>query len=172
MANVIEEAKSGRASCRTCRKAIAKGELRFGVETQTQFSDTPSLQWHHLLCAAAKLPVELKAALADEAGRDYLIDVLALRRMVTEPVAPAEPRRPVLHNSRRWLTAVAALVVAGTAGGFVIGRQTGTVAGPILLPPAVTVQATPPELQIPAPSPTRVIHLQNGKDWTERAGGN
>src|SRR6185436_5290069 len=68
MANVIEEAKSGRASCRTCRKAIAKGELRLGVETQTQFSDTPSLQWHHLPCAAAKLPVELKAALAEYAG--------------------------------------------------------------------------------------------------------
>ena len=56
MANVIEEAKSGRASCRTCKKPIAKGELRLGVETQTQFSDTPSLAWHHVLCAAAKLP--------------------------------------------------------------------------------------------------------------------
>jgi poly [ADP-ribose] polymerase len=68
MANVIEEAKSGRASCRTCKKPIAKGELRFGVETQTQFSDAPSLQWHHLPCAAAKLPVELKAALAEYPG--------------------------------------------------------------------------------------------------------
>ena len=68
MANVIEEAKSGRASCRTCKKAIAKGELRLGVETQTQFSDTPSMQWHHVLCAAAKLPDELKAALADYPG--------------------------------------------------------------------------------------------------------
>jgi hypothetical protein len=68
MANVIEEAKSGRASCRTCRKPIAKGELRFGVETQTQFSDTPSLQWHHLPCAAGKLPAELRAALTDYAG--------------------------------------------------------------------------------------------------------
>jgi poly [ADP-ribose] polymerase len=64
MANVIEEAKSGRASCRTCKKAIAKGELRLGVEVQTQFSDTPSMQWHHVLCAAAKLPAELKEALA------------------------------------------------------------------------------------------------------------
>ncbi|TMQ27552.1 MAG: hypothetical protein E6J90_02365 [Deltaproteobacteria bacterium] len=68
MANVIEEAKSGRASCRTCRKPIAKGELRLGVETQTQFSDTPSLQWHHLPCAAGKLADELKAALADYPG--------------------------------------------------------------------------------------------------------
>lgn len=64
MANVIEEAKSGRASCRTCKKTIAKGELRLGIETVTQFSDTPSLQWHHLPCAAGKLPAELKEALA------------------------------------------------------------------------------------------------------------
>ena len=68
MANVIEEAKSGRASCRTCKKTIAKGELRLGVEAQTQFSDTPSLQWHHVLCAATKLPDELKAALAEYPG--------------------------------------------------------------------------------------------------------
>ena len=34
MANVIEEAKSGRAACRTCKKPIAKGELRLGVELQ------------------------------------------------------------------------------------------------------------------------------------------
>jgi ribosomal protein L37AE/L43A len=68
MANVIEEAKSGRASCRTCKKTIAKGELRLGVETQTQFSDTPSMQWHHLLCAAQKLPDELKAALPEYTG--------------------------------------------------------------------------------------------------------
>ena len=68
MANVIEEAKSGRASCRTCKKTIAKGELRLGVETVTQFSDTPSMQWHHLPCAATKLPGELKDGLAGYDG--------------------------------------------------------------------------------------------------------
>jgi ribosomal protein L37AE/L43A len=68
MANVIEEAKSGRASCRTCKKTIAKGELRLGVEVQTQFSDTPSMQWHHVMCAAAKLPAELREALAAYPG--------------------------------------------------------------------------------------------------------
>ncbi|MGN6109945.1 MAG: hypothetical protein ACTHU0_32865 [Kofleriaceae bacterium] len=68
MGNTIEEAKSGRASCRTCKKAIAKGELRLGVEVTTQFSDAPSLQWHHLPCAASKLPAELKDALASYAG--------------------------------------------------------------------------------------------------------
>ena len=68
MANVIEEAKSGRASCRTCKKTIAKGELRLGVEQMTQFSDTPSMMWHHLPCAAGKLPAELKEALGTYDG--------------------------------------------------------------------------------------------------------
>jgi hypothetical protein len=68
MANVIEEAKSGRAACRTCKKPIGKGELRLGVEQITQFSDTPSMQWHHLLCAATKLPAELTAALGEFHG--------------------------------------------------------------------------------------------------------
>jgi poly [ADP-ribose] polymerase len=68
MANLIEEAKSGRASCRTCKKAIAKGELRLGVEVTTQFSDTPSMAWHHLLCAAGKLPAELKEAMGAFGG--------------------------------------------------------------------------------------------------------
>ncbi len=63
MANVIEEAKSGRASCRTCKKPIAKGELRFGEEAPNAFGDAPSMRWHHLMCAAEKLPAELKAAL-------------------------------------------------------------------------------------------------------------
>jgi hypothetical protein len=63
MANVIEEAKSGRASCRTCKKPIAKGELRFGEEAPNAFGDAPSMRWHHLMCAAEKLPAELKTAL-------------------------------------------------------------------------------------------------------------
>jgi hypothetical protein len=63
MANVIEEAKSGRASCRTCKKPIAKGELRFGEEAANAFGDAPSMRWHHLACAADRLPAELAAAL-------------------------------------------------------------------------------------------------------------
>jgi len=68
MANLIEEAKSGRASCRTCKQAIAKGELRLGVEQQTQFSDAPSMQWHHLACGAQKLPAELAEAMSAYPG--------------------------------------------------------------------------------------------------------
>lgn len=68
MANHIEEAKSGRASCRTCKKTIDKGALRLGVEAANSFGDTPSMQWHHLACAASKLPVELEEALKAYAG--------------------------------------------------------------------------------------------------------
>jgi hypothetical protein len=68
MGNVIEEAKSGRASCRTCKKAIAKGELRFGEEAPNAFGDQPSMRWHHLTCAAEKMPAELKEALDQYPG--------------------------------------------------------------------------------------------------------
>lgn len=68
MANIIEEAKSGRASCRTCKKAIAKGELRLGVEAANAFGDQPSMQWHHLACAAQKLPAELQEAMTAYPG--------------------------------------------------------------------------------------------------------
>lgn len=63
MPHVIEEAKSGRASCRTCKEKIEKGVLRFGEEVPNQFSEGPSYQWHHLACAAQKKPVQLKQAL-------------------------------------------------------------------------------------------------------------
>lgn len=68
MPHTIEVAKSGRAACRTCKENIAKGELRFGEEVQTQFSDAPSLQWHHLPCAAKSKPVQLSDALAQYSG--------------------------------------------------------------------------------------------------------
>jgi hypothetical protein len=85
MANVIEEAKSGRASCRTCKKAIAKGELRFGEEAANAFGDTPSMRWHHLGCAAERLPAELKAVLDQHPGE--VPDRAALDKIMTDSLA-------------------------------------------------------------------------------------
>lgn len=67
MAHTIEEAKSGRASCRTCKQTIAKGDLRVGEEVVNAFSDSGSMayQWHHIACAAKKKPLVLEAALKD-----------------------------------------------------------------------------------------------------------
>jgi DNA ligase-1 len=83
MPNLIEEAKSGRAACRTCRQKIDKGQLRFGEETPNAFSSDggSSYFWHHLMCAAKKKPALLKEALASYSGeipnRDELEKQLA-----------------------------------------------------------------------------------------------
>jgi len=85
MANVIEEAKSGRASCRTCKKAIAKGELRFGEEAPNAFGDQPSMRWHHLACAAERLPAELKEVLDHHPGD--VPDRAALEKTMADALA-------------------------------------------------------------------------------------
>src|SRR5688572_23890164 len=63
MAETIEIVKTGRAKCRTCRQSIEKGALRFGEEQPSAFTEGMQMVWHHLLCAAGKKPVQLKAAL-------------------------------------------------------------------------------------------------------------
>jgi hypothetical protein len=70
MPNVIEESKSNRATCRTCRQKIEKGVLRFGEETPNQFDAEggTSYFWHHILCAAQKKGALLKPVLEAYAG--------------------------------------------------------------------------------------------------------
>lgn len=64
MAHQIEEAKTGRASCRSCKKPIAKGDLRLGEEVPNAFAaGEVTYQWHHLACAAKKKPLVLEEAL-------------------------------------------------------------------------------------------------------------
>ena len=90
MGNVIEEAKSGRASCRTCKQPIAKGALRFGEEAPNAFGDAPSLRWHHLTCAADRLPAELAAALEIFDGE--VPDRADLERRMAEAIAKGHAR--------------------------------------------------------------------------------
>ena len=85
MANVIEEAKSGRAACRTCKKPIGKGELRFGEEAANAFGDAPTMRWHHLMCAAQKLPAELRATLDAYSGE--IPDRAALDKTMADAIA-------------------------------------------------------------------------------------
>ena len=55
----IETAKSGRASCRTCGKLIAIGDLRLGEPSV--YEGHVSYRWHHLKCQARILDgVDLK----------------------------------------------------------------------------------------------------------------
>ncbi len=62
MPDIIEESKSNRATCRSCREKIDKRVLRFGAETPNAFGEGPSYQWHHLKCAAAQMPGKVTEA--------------------------------------------------------------------------------------------------------------
>jgi hypothetical protein len=90
MAHMIEVAKSGRASCRTCKKPIAKGELRFGEEVPNQFAaGEMTHQWHHLECAAKKKPGPLKEALA--AATIEIPNKADLEKLIGENIKSVKP---------------------------------------------------------------------------------
>ena len=57
MDHTIEPASTGRARCRGCGQAIAKGALRFGERLPNPFSDKGDMTlWFHLECGAYKRP--------------------------------------------------------------------------------------------------------------------
>ena len=64
MAHVFEFATSGRARCRGCEQAIAKGELRFGERQPNAFGEGEMTLWFHPRCAAYKRPEPFLEALA------------------------------------------------------------------------------------------------------------
>jgi len=64
---LIEEARSARARCKTCRKKIAKQTLRLGILIEGPFG--PGYLWHHLKCAAGRLPERVQEAYEQEAWR-------------------------------------------------------------------------------------------------------
>jgi hypothetical protein len=65
MAHRVEQAPSGRATCRGCKASIVKGALRFAEEFQSPYSEdgAPTFRYWHLACAAEKLANELNGAL-------------------------------------------------------------------------------------------------------------
>jgi hypothetical protein len=82
MPNHVELSPSGRASCRGCKQAIAKGVVRFAEEAPNPYSEDggTSHRYWHLACAAPKLANELAPALAaydgpvdDRASIDALV---------------------------------------------------------------------------------------------------
>ena len=71
MPHIIERAPTGRAKCRGCDQAIAKGELRFGERLPNPFSDNDGemTRWFHLPCAAFKRPEPLLETLSAATDR-------------------------------------------------------------------------------------------------------
>jgi len=123
----------------------------------------------------------LEAAFADAGARSHLIDVLVLRGLVGEAVhartlrvagagEKTEPAGVEKSAARRglWLTAAAAMVAIGIAGGFMAGRS-GARFSPAQ--PVVTDVPSDDAAGSIAPAPTHVIRLENGVDWNEGSGG-
>jgi hypothetical protein len=115
----------------------------------------------------------LRAALADEAGRDYLIDLVAMREIVREAEGPRadavtddvrEPRAitPMRFGGQRAKTMLglaAVLTMAVGLAGYAMGQQRSQVVSVAVLPPleADVIVA----LEAP-PAPTQVIRLDAG----------
>jgi poly [ADP-ribose] polymerase len=95
MPHIIEEAKSGRAGCRTCRKPIPKGELRFGEEVENQFADAGEMtyRWHHIRCAAGAKSDELRATLANPPEGTPPIDD-AFKAELEQVMSEADAKKP------------------------------------------------------------------------------
>jgi hypothetical protein len=68
MADTIEEASTGRASCRFCKEKIEKGALRFGERVPSAFGEGEQTLWYHLLCAAERHAEKLSPVLAEFSG--------------------------------------------------------------------------------------------------------
>jgi poly [ADP-ribose] polymerase len=106
MAHTIEVAKTGRATCRTCRQPIAKGDHRFGEETANAFdaSGGTMFLWHHLACAAKKKPTQLGEALRSFAGevpnREELERTIAAEAPKQKPIVFPYAERASTARSR------------------------------------------------------------------------
>ena len=80
MPHLLDRAPTGRAKCRGCGQAIAKGSLRMGEAVPNPYADTEgaeAMHWYHPTCAAYKRPepflqvVEASSELV--ADRDALV---------------------------------------------------------------------------------------------------
>ncbi len=100
MANIIEVAKSGRATCRGCGEKIAKDEVRYGEEVANAFAEEggTSYRWLHLKCAAKKHPNDLRAAMKAYDGE--IPDRAAIDAIVEENAHPDYPYAELAGNGR------------------------------------------------------------------------
>lgn len=112
-------------------------------------------------------PVALKRALSDEAGRDYLVDLLALREIAGDiaPFASSAPPARLLGPLSGWTAAAALLLCMG--GGFMLGERLNRTPAA----PAFTARPLPTDAATRAPRPTTVMRLEPGVNWVETSGG-
>ena len=117
--------------------------------------------------AVARTDVAL--ALETPEGRDYVLDLMALRRMV-DATTPALAAKVTPRLATRWpkVAAAAAAVALCAAGGFFAGRLASPIASTDGADAVVTPSSTP--VSISAPAPTRVIRLEENTSWRDSGG--
>ena len=102
MPHVFEPASSGRAKCRGCKQALAKGEIRFGEKLPNPFGEGDVTHWFHPVCAAYKRPDALLEALA---AAPEAADREALERIAQAHLA--KPRLARIDGAERSPTSQA-----------------------------------------------------------------
>ena len=115
-------------------------------------------------------PSMLRTALADEAARDYFIDLLIVRGLLNglDSVAMRAAHPPRGSQRRaRWLAAAAAGAFVSLSAGYLAGQR--AVAGATA--PSTVEAVVIPDGEPAAPEPTRSITLKPGLNWTDSSGG-
>lgn len=118
-------------------------------------------------------PRELKRALSDQQGLNYMVDAWLLRESVQDEIALDPPLLMPALPARLWagrLMVAAVAVICLTAGYFAGSRLSPAPVTPAAQT-AVTGSTAPTDGSLRAPAPTRVIRLQQGVDWKEGTGG-
>ena len=112
---------------------------------------------------------DVALALETSEGRDYVLDLMALRHMVNVST-PSLSTTGVAGRARRWptLAAAAAAVVLCAAGGFYAGRIVSPISSTDGAAAMVSPVSTP--ASISAPAPTRVIQLEENTSWRDAGG--
>lgn len=100
MPSVIERASTGRAKCRTCGQAIARGAERFGEALPNSYGEGDSLFWFHLQCAACSRPESLLPVL--EQSQALVTDLEVLKGLAEGGVK--EPRLTRILRAERAST--------------------------------------------------------------------
>lgn len=106
-------------------------------------------------------PGALRAALASDEGRSYLVDLAAMRELVAMPAIAAAPATRASARSAKYLLAAAALPVVAGSAGFLIGRA--EVERRVAIERAQANQA---------PAPTREVPAEAGVSWSSSTGSN
>jgi len=96
----IEVSPSGRATCRGCKTAIGKGELRF-AESYSLPTGEEGQRYYHLRCGAENVRAGFQVALAQYEGE--LPDRAALEAILAAPPAKGKGKKgdlPLPHADR------------------------------------------------------------------------